>query len=67
MASVGVGSSPHVSGEMFQMMTGVKMVHVPFHGGGAALNALLGGQCDQLTIAGLLLIGSSLRAPSWAR
>jgi tripartite-type tricarboxylate transporter receptor subunit TctC len=44
MASVGVGSAPHISGEMFQMMTGVKMVHVPFHGGGAALNALLGGQ-----------------------
>jgi tripartite-type tricarboxylate transporter receptor subunit TctC len=46
MASVGVGSSPHISGEMFQMMTGVKMVHVPFHGGGAALNALLGGQVE---------------------
>jgi tripartite-type tricarboxylate transporter receptor subunit TctC len=44
MASVGIGSAPHMSGEMFQMATGVKMVHVPFHGGGAALNALLGGQ-----------------------
>jgi tripartite-type tricarboxylate transporter receptor subunit TctC len=44
MASAGNGSPPHVSGELFKMMTGVDMVHVPYRGGGPALNDLLGGQ-----------------------
>jgi tripartite-type tricarboxylate transporter receptor subunit TctC len=44
MASAGNGSSPHVSGELFKMMTGVNLVHVPYRGGGAALTDLLGGQ-----------------------
>jgi tripartite-type tricarboxylate transporter receptor subunit TctC len=44
MASAGNGSPPHVSGELLKMMTGVDMVHVPYRGGGPALNDLLGGQ-----------------------
>ncbi len=32
MASNGVGSGPHVAGELFQMMAGVKLVHVPYTG-----------------------------------
>jgi tripartite-type tricarboxylate transporter receptor subunit TctC len=44
MASVGSGSPPHVAGELFKMMAGVDMVHVPYRGGGPALNDLLGGQ-----------------------
>jgi tripartite-type tricarboxylate transporter receptor subunit TctC len=43
-ASVGIGSAGHVSGELFKMMTGTKMTHVPYRGGGPALNDLLGGQ-----------------------
>jgi tripartite-type tricarboxylate transporter receptor subunit TctC len=44
MASSGNGSAPHVSGELFKMMTGVEMVHVPYRGGAPALTDLLGGQ-----------------------
>jgi hypothetical protein len=44
MASVGNGTSTHVTGELFKMMTGVNMVHVPYRGGGATLTDLLGGQ-----------------------
>jgi tripartite-type tricarboxylate transporter receptor subunit TctC len=44
MASAGIGSGPHVAGELFKMMTGVDMVHVPYRGGGPALTDLLGSQ-----------------------
>jgi len=44
MASAGSGSSQHVAGELFKMMTGVDMVHVPYRGAGPALTDLLGGQ-----------------------
>jgi tripartite-type tricarboxylate transporter receptor subunit TctC len=44
MASSGIGTSPHVSGELFKMMTGVDMIHVPYRGGSAAITDLLGGQ-----------------------
>src|SRR5215471_14418160 len=37
IASAGIGSGPHVAGELFKMMTGVDMVHVPYRGGGPAL------------------------------
>ncbi len=43
-ASAGVGSSQHVSGELFKMMTGADMLHVPYRSGGPALTDLLGGQ-----------------------
>ena len=38
MASAGIGSGPHVAGELFKMMAGVNMVHVPYRGGGPALD-----------------------------
>jgi tripartite-type tricarboxylate transporter receptor subunit TctC len=44
MASAGNGTPSHVSGELFKMMTGVNLVHVPYRGGGPALTDLLGGQ-----------------------
>ncbi len=44
MASPGIGSAGHVSGEMFKMMTGVSMLHVPYRGSVAALTDLMSGQ-----------------------
>lgn len=44
MASSGNGTSPHVAGELFKLMTGVNMVHVPYRGGVPALTDLLAGQ-----------------------
>jgi len=43
-ASTGIGTSIHVSGELFKMMTGVNLVHVPYRGASPALVGLLGGQ-----------------------
>jgi tripartite-type tricarboxylate transporter receptor subunit TctC len=43
-ASGGIGSTQHVAGELFNMMAGVKMVHVPYRGEAPALTDLLGGQ-----------------------
>ena len=44
MASLGNGTVPHVAGELFKMMAGVSMVHVPYRGAPSALIDLLGGQ-----------------------
>ena len=44
MASPGVGSAGHVAGEMFKMMTGVSMQHVPYRGSVAGLTDLMSGQ-----------------------
>jgi tripartite-type tricarboxylate transporter receptor subunit TctC len=44
MASGGNGTSQHLSGELFKMMTGVNMQHVPYRGAGPALTDLMGGQ-----------------------
>jgi tripartite-type tricarboxylate transporter receptor subunit TctC len=44
MASAGTGSIGHLAGELFKMMAGVNMVHVPYRGAGPALTDLLGGQ-----------------------
>ena len=43
-ASAGVGSSNHLSGELFRVMAGVDIVHIPYKGGGAAVTDLLAGQ-----------------------
>jgi tripartite-type tricarboxylate transporter receptor subunit TctC len=48
MASAGIGSAPHMAGELFNFMAGVKMVHVPYRGQGPALADLLGGQVQVL-------------------
>ncbi len=44
MGSGGSGTSVHVSGELFKMMTGVRMMHVPYRGAAAAVADLIGGQ-----------------------
>ena len=44
MASSGTGSTIHMAGELFKMMTGVNMVHVPYRGSAPALTDLLSGQ-----------------------
>lgn len=44
MASSGNGTSIHLSGELFMLMTGVKMTHVPYRGSAPALTDLIGGQ-----------------------
>jgi len=43
-ASPGNGTSFHVAGEMFKMMAGVNMIHIPYRGGGPAVADLIGGQ-----------------------
>jgi tripartite-type tricarboxylate transporter receptor subunit TctC len=48
MASAGNGSAPHMAGELFKMMTGINMVHVPYRGQGPALTDLLGGEVQVL-------------------
>ena len=48
MASSGSGTSVHMSGEMFKMMTGCQMLHVPYKGAGPALVDLMGGQVHVL-------------------
>src|ERR1700736_1596651 len=48
MASAGNGSAPHMAGELFKMMAGVDLVHVPYRGQGPALSDLLGGQVQVL-------------------
>jgi tripartite-type tricarboxylate transporter receptor subunit TctC len=44
MGSAGNGTGPHLSGELFKMMAGIDMVHVPYRGAAPALTDLLGGQ-----------------------
>jgi len=48
MASAGTGSIIHLAGELFRMMTGVDLVHVPYRGSGPALAALLAGEVQVL-------------------
>ncbi len=48
VGSGGNGSSGHMSAELFMMRTGVRMVHVPYHGESAAMTDLLGGQSQVL-------------------
>jgi tripartite-type tricarboxylate transporter receptor subunit TctC len=46
LASAGIGTPNHVAGELFKMMAGLDLVHVPYRGGGPAIADLLGGQVD---------------------
>jgi tripartite-type tricarboxylate transporter receptor subunit TctC len=77
MASAGNGTAPHLSGELFKMMAGVDIVHVPYRGGGPALTDLLGGQvqmmfsnlpADQYIKSGklrALAVTTAKRSPAW--
>jgi tripartite-type tricarboxylate transporter receptor subunit TctC len=46
--SPGIGTPGHVSGELFKIMTGVEMIHVPYRGGSPVVSDLLGGQVQVL-------------------
>ena len=46
MASGGTGGASHLAGELFNVMAGVEMTHIPYRGGGPAATNLLGGQVD---------------------
>ncbi|HYI27461.1 MAG TPA: tripartite tricarboxylate transporter substrate binding protein [Bradyrhizobium sp.] len=63
MASSGNGTSVHLSGEMFMMMTGVKMQHVPYRGAAPAITDMLGGQV-QLIFDNMPSILQHIRAGS---
>jgi tripartite-type tricarboxylate transporter receptor subunit TctC len=61
-ASAGVGTANHIAAEMFKMMTGVDMVHVPYKGGAPAIVDLMSGQvqvmfADVLTMAAVMKTG----------
>ncbi|HEY9445888.1 MAG TPA: tripartite tricarboxylate transporter substrate binding protein [Burkholderiales bacterium] len=66
MGSAGAGTSNHLTGEYFQSVTGVKLVHVPYKGSGPALVDLMGGQIDvmfdQLSSSIGYVQGGKLRA-----
>ena len=48
MASAGIGSAGHLAGELFKMMAGVNLVHVPYRGNAPALADLIAGQVEVL-------------------
>lgn len=54
--SSGVGTTPHLSGELFKRMAGIEMTHVPYRGAGPALNDLIPGRLDMMfnTIGAML-------------
>ena len=56
MASAGIATPSHVAGELFKMMTGIEMVHVPYRGGAAALTDLIGGQMQVMFLSPAALI-----------
>ena len=55
-ASTGSASVPHISAELFQTRAQVQLLHVPYKGGGLALNDLLGGQVDIFFMTALTAI-----------
>jgi tripartite-type tricarboxylate transporter receptor subunit TctC len=57
MASAGTGASSHIAGELFKMMAGVDMVHVPYRGGGPALTDLIAGQVQVMFVSTIASIG----------
>ena len=64
-SSVGVGTTQHLAGELLSSMAGIKMIHVPYKGGGGPINDLLGGQIDilidTLTITAPQLAAGTIR------
>ena len=66
IASAGTGSNTHLTGELFQLVTGVKLTHVPYKGSGPALVDLMGGQTqcifDQVSTSAPLVNSGKLRA-----
>src|SRR5262249_23565375 len=62
-ASAGTGNANHIAAEMFKMMTGVDMVHVPYRGGAPALIDLVAGRV-QVMFADTVTAGEQLKAGS---
>lgn len=64
--SGGIASTPHLATSLLEVMTGVKMQHVPYKGGGPAMVALMGGEIDilfdSITSGGTNLAAGKLRA-----
>jgi tripartite-type tricarboxylate transporter receptor subunit TctC len=61
MASSGIGSSTHVSGELFKMMAGIDMIHVPYGGGGQVITDLMAGHV-QVGFMGLSVVVEHIRS-----
>src|SRR5258708_11663725 len=61
--SGGLGTTPHMAGELFSLQAGIKMVHVAYHGEAPAINDLLGGQLD-LIFANLSAVIGNVKAAS---
>jgi tripartite-type tricarboxylate transporter receptor subunit TctC len=61
MASSGNGSTTHVAGELFKMMAGVEMIHVPYRGGGQVMTDLIAGQV-QVSFMGLSVVIQHVRS-----
>ena len=70
-ASGGSGTPPHMAGEIFASMTGIKLLHIPYKGGGPAIAGLIGGETSMMfdTAASILphVKGGKLRALAIAR
>jgi tripartite-type tricarboxylate transporter receptor subunit TctC len=64
MASAGTGSTPHVAGELFKMMAGVDLQHVPYRGGAPAMTDLISGQVQVMfePVAGPLAVTTATRS-----
>jgi tripartite-type tricarboxylate transporter receptor subunit TctC len=56
IASPGVGSGPHLSGELFKAIAAIDIVHVPYHGGAQALNDVIGGHVQLTFIAPVVAV-----------
>ena len=59
--SPGTGSTPHLAGELFQQLTGIRVTHIAYKGDGPALVDLVGGQI-QMVIATELVLGAQIKA-----
>ena len=57
-ASFGIGSGAHLAAELFQAVTGVKLVHIPYDGGGPAATAVISGEVQLLFSSLLPVLGS---------
>ncbi|MEQ3625435.1 MAG: tripartite tricarboxylate transporter substrate-binding protein [Celeribacter sp.] len=55
----GVGSTQHLTGELLDLSTGAKFIHIPYKGGAAAATALLGGEVDVLIDTGTVISGQA--------
>jgi tripartite-type tricarboxylate transporter receptor subunit TctC len=56
-ASPGTGSTAHLAAELLQMRAGIRLIHVPYHGAGPALNDALGGQVPSIFVASPSIVG----------